>query len=55
MFGLLSDETRTSLLRAIAVAEHELEEAGAGPATLALSELYDRVDVDNSSKLSYHL
>jgi len=55
MFGLLSDETRVGILRAIAVAEHELDEAGGGPATLAFSEIYDRIDVDNTSKLSYHL
>jgi hypothetical protein len=53
MFGLLSDETRVGILRAIAVAEHELDEVGAAPARLVFSEIYDRVDVDNTSKLSY--
>lgn len=54
-FGLLSDRTRVDVLRAVAVAQYERDEAGAGPAELAFSEIYDRVDVDNSSKLSYHL
>lgn len=55
MFGLLSDETRVRILRAVALAEDELEEAGAGPAALAFSDIYERVDVDSTSKLSYHL
>jgi DNA-binding transcriptional ArsR family regulator len=55
LFALLSDETRVDILRAVAVAEHEREETGAGPAVLAFSDIYDRVDVDNTSKLSSHL
>ena len=41
------------ILRAIAVAEHELDEVGGAPARLVFSEIHDRVDVDNTSKLSY--
>jgi DNA-binding transcriptional ArsR family regulator len=55
VFGLLSDATRVDVLRAVALAEHEAPGPGSGPATLAFSELYDRVDVDGTSKLSYHL
>jgi len=53
VFGLLSDETRLDVLRAVAVAQSET--GGDGPAHLAFSDLYDRVDVDNTAKLSYHL
>jgi hypothetical protein len=55
IFSLLSDKTRVDILRAIAVAQYELERAGAGPAELSFSEIYDRVEVENTSKLSYHL
>jgi hypothetical protein len=54
-FALLSDETRVAILRAVARAQAELDEVNAGPSELAFSEVYDRVDVDNTSKLSYHL
>jgi DNA-binding transcriptional ArsR family regulator len=55
VFGLLSDETRVDVLRAVAHAQDELAAVDAGPAALGFSEIYDRVDVDNTSKLSYHL
>lgn len=55
VFALLSDETRVDVLRAIARAEYECEVPNSGPVVLSFSELYDRVDVDNTSKLSYHL
>ncbi|ELY55431.1 hypothetical protein C491_16997 [Natronococcus amylolyticus DSM 10524] len=55
-FGVLADATRIAILRAFARA---LEGADVGsddpfPA-LAFSEVYDRVDVDSTSQLSYHL
>lgn len=55
IFRLLADETRVDVLRAIAVAQYELDRPEAGPAELSFSEIYDRVDVENTSKLSYHL
>ncbi|RQG93321.1 ArsR family transcriptional regulator [Natrarchaeobius halalkaliphilus] len=55
VFGLLSDETRVEILRAIAVAESEHENADPSPAELSFSEIYERINVDNTSKLSYHL
>lgn len=55
VFRLLADETRVDILRAVAIAQYELEEVGAGPVDLAFSEIYDHVDVGNTSKLSYHL
>ena len=55
IFQLLADDTRVNILRAIAVAQFELEGVGTGPAELAFSEIYDHVDVENTSKLSYHL
>lgn len=53
VFGLLSDETRIDILRAIATAAGETPESGY--AELTFSEIYERVDVDNTSRLSYHL
>jgi len=53
VFQLLSDETRLDVLRTVAVAQHENRETGV--AALSFSEVYDRVDVDDTSKLSYHL
>lgn len=53
VFGLLADETRLDILRAVAVAQHAEKETGV--AQLSFSALYDRVGVDNTSKLSYHL
>lgn len=55
IFRLLADETRVDILRAVAVAQYEQEAVGTGAAELAFSEVYDHVDVDNTSKLSYHL
>jgi len=51
VFRLLSDQTRLDVLRTVARAQHE----GSGPGTLSFSDIYDRVDVANTSKLSYHL
>jgi hypothetical protein len=52
-FGLLSDETRLDILRTVARAQTEDRETGV--ANLSFSEIYDRVDVGGTSKLSYHL
>ncbi|PCR92801.1 winged helix-turn-helix domain-containing protein [Natrinema ejinorense] len=54
VFGLLSDETRIDVLREIAIAQAERPHS-AGPAELSFSTIYERVDIDNTSKLSYHL
>lgn len=53
VFGLLSDPIRVDVLRAIARAQYDAYREGL--AELTFSEIYDRVDVDNTSKLSYHL
>jgi hypothetical protein len=53
VFRLLSDEIRLDILRTVAVAQHENRRTGV--AALSFSEIYDRVDVDDTSKLSYHL
>lgn len=53
VFRLLSDEIRLDILRTVATAQHE--NRATGVADLSFSELYDRVDVENTSKLSYHL
>ena len=55
IFRLLADDTRVDILRAVAVVQYELEQVGSGAAELAFSEIYDHVDVENTSKLSYHL
>ncbi|ELY63120.1 DUF7351 domain-containing protein [Natrinema versiforme] len=55
IFRLLADETRIDILRAVAVAQSEREQVGSGAAELAFSEIYERVAVENTSKLSYHL
>jgi ssDNA-binding Zn-finger/Zn-ribbon topoisomerase 1 len=55
VLGLLSDETRVDVLRSVARAQAECETVNSGPVELAFSEIYDRVDVENTSKLSYHL
>jgi len=55
IFRLLADDTRLDILRAVAVAQYELEQVGSGAADLSFSEIYDNVDVENTSKLSYHL
>lgn len=54
-FALLSDTSRVAILRAIAVAQYEQDPSSPGFESLSFSEIYDRVDVDNTSKLSYHL
>ncbi|ARS90512.1 DUF7351 domain-containing protein [Natrarchaeobaculum aegyptiacum] len=54
-FALLSDPSRVTILRAVAVAQYEQDPSSPGFESLAFSEIYDRVDVDNTSKLSYHL
>jgi hypothetical protein len=53
VFRLLADDTRLDVLRTIAVAQHENRRTGV--AGLAFSDIYERVDVDNTAKLSYHL
>lgn len=53
VFGLLADETRLDILCAVAAAQQEQRETGV--ADLSFSDIYDRVDVDGTSKLSYHL
>jgi DNA-binding transcriptional ArsR family regulator len=53
VFQLLADETRLDVLRAVAAAQHQNRRTGV--ADLSFSELYERVDVDSTSKLSYHL
>lgn len=55
VFSLLADGTRVDVLRAVAEARHEHAQAGSDPAKLAFSDVYDRVDVENTSRLSYHL
>jgi hypothetical protein len=55
VLGLLSDETRVDILRAVARVQAERDEVNSGPVALAFSDIYDRVDVENTSKLSYHL
>lgn len=54
-FALLSNTIRIDILEAVAIAQNEEEQSGAGMAALSFSDVYDRVDVDNTSKLSYHL
>jgi DNA-binding transcriptional ArsR family regulator len=61
-FRLLSDEIRIDILRAIAEAQREKAVAGIESGEtgllvtpLSFSEIYRRVDVDSTSKLSYHL
>ncbi|AGN00502.1 hypothetical protein L593_02755 [Salinarchaeum sp. Harcht-Bsk1] len=54
VFGLLSDATRVEILSTIARTPGERGPPG-GTATLSFSEIYDRVDVEGTSKLSYHL
>jgi DNA-binding transcriptional ArsR family regulator len=55
VFGLLSDATRIAILRAVAEAQADCDEINLGPTELTFSEIYDRVNVDNTSKLPYHL
>lgn len=55
VFALLSDESRVDILRAVAIAQNEEELPGDGETALSFSDIYERVDVDNTPKLSYHL
>jgi DNA-binding transcriptional ArsR family regulator len=55
VFRLLSDETRLDILCAVAEAQLDYEEYPEGPVRLSFSEIYERVAVENTSKLSYHL
>jgi DNA-binding transcriptional ArsR family regulator len=55
IFRLLSDDTRLDILRAAATAQHELGDVGSGAVELSFSEIYDYVEVENTSRLSYHL
>ncbi|NHN60995.1 MULTISPECIES: winged helix-turn-helix domain-containing protein [Halorussus] len=54
-FALLADPTRVDVLRAVARAQHDRDGLGTGPAQLGFSEIRDRIDVDSTSRLSYHL
>lgn len=56
-FGVLADPTRIAILRAFAEALDRTEPDSEGPMmpTLTFSEVSDRVDVDSTSRLSYHL
>lgn len=54
-FALLSDGSRIDILRAVALAQYEQDLSNSGVTPLTFSEIYERVDVDNTSKLSYHL
>lgn len=53
VFGLLADDIRLDILRTVALAQRDRQNTGV--AALSFSEIYDRIDVDNTSKLSYHL
>lgn len=54
VFALLANETRIKILEALAHAENEAN-PGESPPSLSFSEIYDRVNIDSTSKLSYHL
>lgn len=53
-FAKLADETRVEILTAVAAAGRERSDLDDVP-TLSFSEIYDRVDVSNSSRFAYHL
>lgn len=57
VFGLLADRTRVDILVAMARARKEQgsEAVGGGVSGLSFSDIYEQVEVDNTSKLSYHL
>lgn len=55
VFGLLSNEIRVDILEAVARANFEESSLGSPLSALLFSEIYDRIEVDNTSKLSYHL
>lgn len=55
-FGLLADPTRVAILETFAVATADLEVDSDGTMPeLSFSEIYDLVEVDSTSQLSYHL
>ncbi|SDQ90321.1 winged helix-turn-helix domain-containing protein [Natronobacterium texcoconense] len=54
-FALLSDESRVDILRAIAREQYEQRLSNSGFTPLSFSDIYERVAIDNTSKLSYHL
>lgn len=51
-FALLGDRTRVAILRALANVERE---AWDNDATASFSELYERVEANNTSQFAYHL
>jgi hypothetical protein len=55
MFGLLSNGTRIEILRAVALAEYERTRVGGEPVRLRFSEIYDRVNAEDTARFSYHL
>ncbi len=55
MLALLSDESRVDILRAVAVAQSEQAPSNSGVVPLSFSAIYERVEIENTSKLSYHL
>lgn len=55
VFGLLADETRVDIVQTIARAQAEEGAIGEALPTLTFSAIYERVDVENTSKFSYHL
>ncbi|MFP8953304.1 winged helix-turn-helix domain-containing protein [Natrialbaceae archaeon A-arb3/5] len=55
-FGLLADPTRIAILRAFAEALDRIELGTDEPMpVLSFSDVYDRVEIDSTSQLSYHL
>ncbi|WP_415378791.1 hypothetical protein [Halosimplex sp. TS25] len=55
-FGALADPTRVTILREFAAAMRERDHDSPGIVPeLPFSEIYERVDVDSTSQLSYHL
>jgi hypothetical protein len=55
VFRLLSDDIRIDILETLAVAQSETNSRRSGPVELTFSDIYQKTDVDNTSKLSYHL
>ena len=51
-FSLLGDRTRVAILQALADAERE---AWDNDATVSFSELYERIEANNTSQFAYHL
>lgn len=56
-FSILADPTRIAILRAFAEAMDQFEPGADEPTmpVLSFSEVYERVDLDSTSQLSYHL